>query len=100
MEDLKQRLYLTFVVQDRWQFFVDGLWMTLLLTAASFILGSLIGMAFCALKLSKFKTVRNITNAVISVLVQLPTLVLLMLFVYIVFVETPLSVTLVVMSPF
>ena len=93
MEELKQRLYLTFVLQERWKFFVDGLGMTLLLTAASFILGSLIGMAFCALKLSKFKAVRRLTNAVISILVQLPTLVLLMVFVYIVFVETPLSVT-------
>lgn len=96
MEELKQRLYLTFVLQDRWKFFVEGLWMTLLLTVASFILGSLIGMVFCALKLSKFKTVRKVTNALISVLVQLPTLVLLMFFVYIIFVETPLSITVVV----
>ena len=96
MEELKQRLYLTFILQDRWKFFVEGLGMTLLLTVASFILGSLIGAAFCALKLSRIKAVRKITNGVISILVQLPTLVLLMLFVYIVFGETSLSTTLVV----
>lgn len=70
--------------------------MTLLLTVTSFILGSLIGAAFCALKLSKYKGVRKVTNAIISILVQLPTLVLLMLFVYIIFGETSLSATLVV----
>ena len=96
MEYLKQRLYLTFVLQDRWKFFVDGLWMTLLLTAASFILGSLVGAAFCTLKLSKFKRIKKITNTVISVLVQLPTLVLLMMFVYIIFGETSLPATLIV----
>ena len=96
MEDLAQRLYLTFVLEDRWKFFVDGFWMTLLLTVTSFILGSLIGAAFCALKLSKYKGVRKVANAIISILVQLPTLVLLMLFVYIIFGETSLSATLVV----
>ena len=96
MEDLARRLYLTFVLEDRWKFFVDGFWMTLLLTVTSFILGSLIGAAFCALKLSKYKGVRKVTNAIISILVQLPTLVLLMLFVYIIFGETSLSATLVV----
>ena len=96
MEELKQRLYLTFVLQDRWKFFLDGLGMTLLLTAASFILGSLLGALFCALKLSKFKRLNKIAGAIISMLVQLPTLVLLMLFVYILFGETSLSATLVV----
>ena len=96
MEELKQRLYLTFVLQDRWKFFLDGLGMTLLLTAASFILGSLLGALFCAMKLSKFKRLNKIAGTIISMLVQLPTLVLLMLFVYILFGETSLSATLVV----
>lgn len=96
MEDLMQRFYLSFILQDRWKFFVDGLWMTLLLTVASFVLGSLMGAGLCALKLSKRAGVRKVANAIVSVLIQLPTLVLLMLFVYIIFGETSLSVTLVV----
>ena len=97
MEELQLRLYLSFVYEDRWKFFLDGLWMTLLLTVVSFILGSLMGAVFCALKLSRRGWVRKITNAVISFLVQLPTLVLLMLFVYIIFGESPLSVTVIVL---
>lgn len=97
MEDLINRLYLSFIFQDRWRFFLEGLGITLLLTAGSFVLGSLLGAAFCALKLSRHGWVRKATNGFISFLVQLPTLVLLMLFVYIIFGGTTLSVTVVVL---
>ena len=97
MQDLMNRIYLSFILQDRWKFFVEGLGITLLLTAGSFVLGSLFGAAFCALKNSRHSFVQKATNAVISFLVQLPTLVLLMLFVYIIFGDTSLSVTVIVM---
>ena len=97
MEDLINRIYLTFIFEDRWKFFLEGLGITLLLTAGSFVIGSLFGAGFCALKTSRHKLVRKVTNAFISFLVQLPTLVLLMLFVYIFFGDTSLSVTIVVL---
>ena len=97
MEELGLRLYLSFIFQDRWKFFLEGLGITLLLTVGSFIMGTLFGAAFCALKISRNKYVRKVTNAVISFLVQLPTLVILMLFVYIFFGNTSLSVTIVVL---
>ena len=97
MEALKLRIYLSFIFQDRWEFFVEGLGITLLLTAGSFVIGSLLGAAFCALKISRHGFIQKVTNAFISFLVQLPTLVLLMLFVYIIFGETSLSVTIVVL---
>ena len=97
MEELKLRIYLSFIFQDRWEFFLEGLGITLLLTAGSFVIGSLLGAAFCGLKISRHGFVRKATNAFISFLVQLPTLVLLMLFVYIIFGETTLSVTIVVL---
>ena len=97
MEALKLRIYLSFIFENRWEFFVEGLGITLLLTAGSFVIGSLLGAAFCALKISRREFVRKATNAFISFLVQLPTLVLLMLFVYIIFGETSLSVTIVVL---
>ena len=97
MEDLLNRIYLSFIFEERWIFFLDGLWITLLLTVGSFVIGSLLGAGFCALKTSRHKFVRKATNAFISFLVQLPTLVLLMLFVYILFGDTSLSVTIVVL---
>ena len=97
MEDLINRIYLSFIYEDRWKFFLEGLGITLLLAAGSFLAGSLLGAAFCALKTSRHGLVRKATNAFLSFLVQLPTLVLLMLFVYILFGETSLSVTIVVL---
>ena len=97
MEELKLRIYLSFIFQNRWEFFLEGLGITLILTAGSFVLGTLLGAAFCALKISRYGIVRKATNAFVSFLVQLPTLVLLMLFVYIFFGDTSLSVTIVVL---
>ena len=97
MEDFLNRIYLSFIYQDRWKFFIEGLGITLLLTIGSFVLGTLFGAGFCALKTSRHKFLRKITDVFVSFLVQLPTLVLLMLFVYIFFSNISLSVTIVVM---
>jgi len=85
MEDLIYRFYVTFIYEDRWLFFVNGLLMTLVLTLASFLLGSLIGAIFCSIRLKDNKVVNKIMGAINGFLVQIPTLVLLMIFLYVVF---------------
>ena len=84
-DELYKQIYVTFIYESRWRFFVDGFWMTLLLTFSSFILGTLIGILFCKLKMSGVRWVRWVTKVFTSFLIQIPTLVLLMLFVYIIF---------------
>ena len=91
-----ERLYFTFVYEERYRFFLNGLGNTLILTLASFILGTLLAVVFCTLKNSKNKVVSSVTKAFCSLMVQLPTLVLLMVFVYILFGEAGLSILLVV----
>lgn len=95
IEDLKLNFYVSFIYEDRWIFFRDGLIMTLILTVSSFILGSLFGALLCAMKLSKSKALNRISTVVSSILTQLPTLVLLMAFVYIIFGQTALPVIIV-----
>lgn len=95
-EDFLSKFYVTFIYEDRWKFFLDGFWMTLLLTIASFLLGSLFGALLCSLKLSKYRAIRKAVGWLTSLLIQLPTLVLLMLFAYIIFGSTPLSVVVIV----
>lgn len=90
--ELKTQFYLTFIHENRWSIFLDGLWMTLLLTFSSFILGTIIGVVLCKLKLMKIKWVRRLTGIFTSVLIQIPTLVLLMLFVYIIFGSSAMPV--------
>lgn len=96
LEDFFSLLYVTFIYEDRWKFFLNGFGMTLLLTLSSFILGSLFGALLCALKLSRRRWIQKIANGFVSLLVQLPTLVLLMIFVYIIFGSVPLSVVVIV----
>ena len=95
-KDLFSLLYVTFIYEDRWKFFLEGFGMTLLLTLSAFILGSLFGALLCALKLSRRRWIRKISSVFVSLLVQLPTLVLLMIFVYIIFGSVPLSVVVIV----
>ncbi|MDO4740979.1 MAG: ABC transporter permease subunit [Eubacteriales bacterium] len=95
-EELYNKIYVTFIYESRWRFFTDGLWMTLLLTFASFILGTLAGVLICALKLSRISAVRKGTEWISSLFMQLPTMVLLMFFVYILFAESSMSVVVIV----
>jgi len=96
LNDLASRFYMTFVYENRWKFFLDGLWMTLLLTAASFVLGTLLGALLCWMMLSRYKVVRLAARGFCSLFVQLPTMVLLMISVYVIFSSLPLSVVVIV----
>ena len=89
---LSERIYATFILDDRYLFFLDGLKITIILTLGSFIIGSLVAVLFCALSRSKHAAVRKVTKAVNTLLVDLPTMVMLMIFVYIVFGESGLNV--------
>jgi len=100
LSNLISRFYMTFVYENRWQFFLDGLLMTLLLTFASFLGGTIFGALLCGLRLLKVKWIKKVTETLINLLVQLPTLVLLMVFVYVLFSNTSLSVVLTVIFGF
>ena len=91
-EELYKQIYVTFLHEERWRFFVDGFWMTLFLTFTSFILGTLIGILLCKLKMAGYKWVQRVTKIFTSLLIQIPTLVLLMLFAYIIFGSAALPV--------
>lgn len=85
MEAISRSIYVNLIYDDRYKFLLDGLKMTLLLTIGSFILGSLIAVVFTAIQNSRLKVLRGIVGVIRGLFVKLPTLVLLMVFVYIVF---------------
>lgn len=95
-DKFKTDFFLAFIYDNRWKYFVNGFFMTLLLTVSSFVLGSLLGALLCRLKFAKKKPVVVITNLFTNFLIQIPTLVLLMFCVYLIFAETSLSVVVVV----
>ena len=93
---LKANFYIAFIYESRWKIFLVGFGMTILLTIASFVMGTLIGAAFCRLKFVKNKIVYKITNGVVQFFIQIPTLVLLMICVYMIFGKTTMPVVLMI----
>lgn len=81
---IKDAFYLSLIFEDRYQLVLSGLWITLILTISSFVLGTLLGMVLCAGLGSHRPAVRGISGAITGVLVRLPPLVLLMLFAYLI----------------
>lgn len=92
LESLWEKIYETFIMQDRYLFFISGLGITLLLTLTSFILGTAVGTLLCAASRSKHGWLRKIAKVVISLFTEIPTMMLLMIFVYIVFGRSALPV--------
>lgn len=96
MEQLKQVFLNTFVVDDRYTFFLHGLGITLLLTFSSFLLGTALGIALCAAMRSGSTAVRKVAGVIKSFFVQLPTMVLLMIMVYVIFGRSALPILIIV----
>ena len=86
------KFYMSFIFDDRYLYFVKGFETTMILTLGSFIVGILLAFGLCALKRSKINAVRRIVNAVCSFFVQIPSMVLLMIFVYIIFGSSGLNI--------
>ena len=96
MNELKHLFLNTFVVEDRYQYFLYGLGITLLLTFSSFLLGTALGVALCAGMRSGNTTVRRVAGIIKSFFVQLPTMVLLMIMVYVIFGRSALPILVIV----
>ncbi len=92
MDDLRYTLYVTFVREDRYLFFLNGLGITLLLTFASFLLGTALGIALCAALRARQAWLRRAARIIMSFFMGIPTLVLLMVLAYVVFGASVLPV--------
>ncbi len=85
LDETKDRIAATIIIEDRWKMFFSGIFSTLTITFSSMIFGTLLGFAVYMLYREKIKPVNKIINTVIQTLQGLPTMVLLLFFYYIVF---------------
>ncbi|MCQ2547884.1 MAG: transporter substrate-binding domain-containing protein [Clostridia bacterium] len=81
----------TFLVEDRWELFVDGIGLTLLITIFAVIFGSLLGFGIYMLYRRNNRIINGATNIVMEILSKTPAVVLLMVFFYIIFKDSNLS---------
>lgn len=91
IEYIKKAIYINLIYEDRYELILYGLKATLILTIVSFVAGTLLGMAFCAGKGSRNRVVRTVCRLFTQLMVKLPPLVLLMIFAYLIFVNSSLT---------
>lgn len=92
MDLLFSKIYKTFVFQDRYLLFLEGFRNTIILTILSFICGILFGILISFAVSSKNETLRKSVTFIRSLLIEIPTMVLLMIFVYLIFGESAVPV--------
>lgn len=82
--ELGVKLNDTFIVDNRWKFFVDGLETTLIISLFAVILGFLLGVLIAFGKLSKFKVLRGISSLYVDIIRGTPTMVQLFLIYFVI----------------
>ncbi|MGI5881292.1 MAG: amino acid ABC transporter permease [Syntrophomonadaceae bacterium] len=91
IQTVTDSVYLNLIYEDRYLFLIKGFGMTLYLTVMTFLLGTLIGALFCRLRFSKNPTISKTVTWLKTLFIRLPTLVLLIIFVYLLFADTTID---------
>lgn len=91
IDSLKDSLYKTFIRENRWELFVQGAFVTVLITVTSILAGTVLGF-LVYMTCRKGSVIANrTTNFVLWLIHGMPTVLLLMILYYIVFGSSSLS---------
>ena len=91
LSSLKASFYKTFIREDRWKLFAEGIVTTLLITFFSIVFGTLLGFAVFMLCRRGNRAANAIARFCIWLIEGMPIVVLLMIFYYVIFSQTRLS---------
>ena len=80
-----------FIANGAWQTILNGLWVTVQISALSLLFGTLLGALICFLRVGKIKPLKLFAQGYISIVRGSPVLMLLMLLFYGVFARSGLS---------
>lgn len=81
------------IVEKRYMLILNGLKETILISALSILLGTLLGGIICFCRMNKRKALNIFSKGYINLIRGIPVLVFLMILFYVVFVQTPLNAT-------
>ena len=93
-------LYKIFIKDGSWLTILNGLWVTVQISALSLLLGTLLGSLLCFFRVGNFKPLKIAAQVYISIIRGSPVLMLLMLFFYGIFARTGMSPILVAVITF
>ena len=100
IDGIKDSFYRNFIYEDRYHFILDGLWETIIISFFSLILGTLLAVLLCWMRMSNISFLRSFTVCYIDLIRGIPQLVVLMMMFYVVFAKTGLSATAVAVISF
>jgi len=93
-------LYKIFLKDGSWLTILNGLWVTVKISALSLLFGTLFGSLLCFFRVGKIKPLQIVAKVYISIIRGSPVLMLLMLLFYGVFARTGMSPVLVAVITF
>ncbi len=90
-QGLKNSIDRNLIRENRWQMLVEGLCQTILISVLSILVGTLIGILLCRVRMSRRRWVTDTSKIVIDLVRGIPILVLLMIMCYVVFASSRIS---------
>ena len=98
--EFSEIIYKVFIKDGGWLTILNGLWVTVQISALSLLLGTLFGSLLCFFRVGKFKPLKIVAQVYVSIIRGSPVLMLLMLLFYGVFARTGMSPVLVAVITF
>lgn len=89
--DITDSFKSTFITENRWKLFAQGIEITFIISIFSFALATLVGALLCIMLLSKKKLANKLASLYIKLATGIPILVWLMILYYIVFKKVDIS---------
>jgi len=99
-EWVRQGIQDNLMAENRWRMILDGLWLTVVISILSILLGTLIGVLICWMRTSRIPVFRGFAKVYLDVLRGIPMLVFLMIMFYIVFSSSGVTATTVAVVAF
>lgn len=100
LAELQASFQANFILEQRWKLIFTGLWVTVLISVASTIFGTLLGALVCWLRMSPRPLLRWFGSSYIFLIRGLPVLLLLMLIFYVAFAAVNIDPLLVAVIAF
>ncbi len=91
VQRMKRSFEKTFIVDNRWKLFVDGLTNTIYITVVATVLGTLMAFVQCYMRRSKRTWLRYPAQIYIAIMQGTPILVILLVLYYVVFTRLKIS---------
>ncbi len=91
LDTIAEKFHDNLLKESRWKLIVDGLRDTILITIFSVLLGALLGVGVCVLRMSRNVVCRGFAKWFIDIIRGIPVLVLLMILFYVVFARLGIS---------